>query len=278
MSVKKRIMKFILILVITYFILLAGLLSSVDTIVFPRFRATDISLTPKDLNLKYEEVTVKTDDGKKLCCWYVPHETSSETTLIYSHGNAENISKALRHARAIASKLSANLFIYDYRGYAQSEGAPSTKTFFGDCDRVYNYISSRPELKDGKFIIYGRSLGGAAAVHMASKYPCHRLITESTFVSVPLHIWFNPVLFVFYPFVSDYLPTSSKAKDVKAPWLIIHGGRDGVISVKNAHALNALEVPAKRSLYIVDEASHNDVMALRGDEYLNKIYDFAVKD
>ena len=271
-------MKFVFILVITYFLLLSWLLLSVDKLVFPRFAAAKLTMTPKDLNLKYEDVTVETVDGKKLRGWYIPHAATTETTLIYNHGNAENISKGLRHACAIAAKLSANLFIYDYRGYAQSEGEPSTKTFYGDCDRVYEYISSRPELKGGKFVIYGRSLGGAAAVHMASKYPCHRLITESTFVTVPLHIWFNPVLFVFYPFVIDYLPTAAKARDVKAPWLIIHGGSDRVISVRNARALYALDAPARRSLYIVDEAAHNDVMALRGDEYLNKIYDFTVKD
>lgn len=279
MSVKKRVMKFILILAITYFILLAWLLSSVDSLVFPRSHAGGLTQTPKDLGLKFEEVQIETGDGIKLFGWYVPRDPPCSTTLIYNHGNAENISRGLAHARAIASKLSANLFIYDYRGYAKSEGVPSTKTFYEDCDRVYEYLASRPELKGGRFVIYGRSLGGAAAVHMASKFPCHRLITESTFVSVPLHIWYNPVLFVFYPFVREYLPTAQKAKSVKAPWLIIHGGRDKVISVKNARALYELEgVAAKRSLYIVDEAGHNNVMAISGEEYLKKIYDFASGD
>ncbi|HPG57242.1 MAG TPA: alpha/beta hydrolase [Candidatus Wallbacteria bacterium] len=276
-SFKKRVMKFLLLIIIAYFFLLSWLLLSVDIIIFPRFRAPNILMTPKDLGVKYEEISVETADAKKLCCWYAPAEGAGGLTLIYNHGNAENISTAFNHAYAIAKKLGASLFIYDYRGYARSEGAPSTASFYDDCDSVYRYVSSRPELKNDKFIVYGRSLGGAAAVHMASKFPCHRLITESTFVSVPLHIWFNPVLFVFYPFVREYLPSSEKARDVTAPWLIIHGGRDGVISVKNAHALNALDIKAKRSMYIVDEASHNNVMKLRGDEYLNKIYDFVNK-
>ncbi len=277
MGLKKRIMKLLLLVIIAYFFLLSWLLLSVDIIVFPRFRAPNIMMTPKDLGVKYEEIFVETADAKKLCCWYVPAASPGGLTLIYNHGNAENISTAFNHAYAIARKLEANLFIYDYRGYARSEGAPSTATFYGDCDSVYAYLSSRPELKGGKFVVYGRSLGGAAAIHMASKFQCHRLITESTFVSVPLHIWFNPVLFVFYPFVREYLPSSEKAKAVTAPWLIIHGGRDGVISVKNAHALYALDIKAKRSIYIADEASHNNVMKLRGDEYLNKIYDFVNK-
>jgi hypothetical protein len=278
MSIKKRIMNFILLLIVAYFLLLSTLLLSVDSIIFPRFRAANIIVTPKNLGLKFEEVFVETKDSNKLCCWYVAAENTSETTLIYNHGNAENISTALPHAAAIASKLNANLFIYDYRGYAKSEGRPSTVTFYDDCDSIYAYLSSRPDLKNNKFIIYGRSLGGAAAIHMASKYPCSRLITEATFVSVPRHIWFNPVLFIFYPFVREYLPSSAKAAGVKAPWLIIHGGRDGVISVKNAYALNELDITAKRSLYIVEEASHNNVMALRGNEYLDRVFDFVNKE
>ncbi len=278
MSIKKRIMKFILLLIVAYFLLLSTLLLSVDSIIFPRFRAANLIMTPKNLGLNYEEIFVETKDSNKLCCWYIAGKNTCETTLIYNHGNAENISTALPHATAIASKLDANLFIYDYRGYAKSEGKPSTKTFYDDCDSIYNYLSARPELKNNKFVIYGRSLGGAAAIHMASKYPCSRLITEATFVSVPRHIWFNPVLFIFYPFVSEYLPSSAKASEVKAPWLIIHGGRDGVISVKNAYALNEVDTSAKRSLYIVEEAAHNNVMALRGNEYLDKIYEFVNKE
>ena len=271
-------MNFVLLLIAAYFLLLSTLLLSVDTIVFPRFRAANIIMTPKNLGLDYEEIFVEAKDSTKLCCWYIPAKNTAETTLIYNHGNAENISAALMHASAIAAKLDSNLFIYDYRGYAKSEGKPSTATFYDDCDSIFEYISSRPELKNNKFIIYGRSLGGAAAIHMASKFPCSRLITEATFVSVPRHIWFNPVLFVFYPFVREYLPSSAKAAAIKSPWLIIHGGRDGVISVKNAFALNELDINAKRSLYIVEEAAHNNVMALRGNEYLNKIYSFVNKE
>ena len=274
-SVKKRIMNFLAILVIAYILILAVLLASVNYLIFPKFRAAHMTCTPGEYHLKYEDVSIDVTGGVKLCAWYIPCASTSELCIIYNHGNAENISTALSHAVDLAGSLKANLFIYDYRGYARSGGSPSYKTFYDDADAVLNYITSRPDQKGNKFIIYGRSLGGAAAIHMASKYNCHRLITESTFASVPLHVWFQPILFIFSPFVPDYLPSLSKASSIKAPWLIIHGGQDGVINVKNSDVLYRSECEAKKSIFIVEKARHNDVMRLNKAEYLRVVSRFA---
>lgn len=267
--------KFFVVVIISYILVLCFLLFNVNNMIFPYYLAKDITITPKNFNLNYHEVTINTSDNKKLYGWYVENNKDYKYILIYNHGNAENISKCLTHAYLISNKIKANLFLYDYRGYGKSEGNPSYNTFYEDCDKIFEYIKSNFQYNDLNIIVYGRSLGGAAAIHMASNYSIYKLITESTFASIPLHIWFHPILFIFYPFTMDYLPSFLKATKIKVPWLIIHGTNDKVIRVKNAYYLyNSELIQTKKELYIINNGEHNNLIDLEKEKYLDKIYNF----
>lgn len=262
-------------LVLVYFLSLVILIVMVDHVIFFPSLTKKIEAKPSDIGYKYQASTFETADGVKLRCWYIICSETAEISMFVAHGNAENISTSMYQAAYTGSRIGANVFLYDYRGYGESEGSPSVGSFYQDAEAAYSHFLKIDNVKKHKIIIYGRSLGGAAAVHLASKFECFRLITESTFSSVRNHVRFNKVLFIYYPFTPNYLPSVQKAAEVKVPWLIIHGSDDSAISVKNADVFFDANIAAKREKYIIAGADHNDVLMKAGpDNYCARIASF----
>ena len=57
----------------------------------------DLTATPADIRLEYEDVTIEAEDGVSLHGWFIPGENSR--TLLFFHGNAGNISHRLDSIR-----------------------------------------------------------------------------------------------------------------------------------------------------------------------------------
>src|SRR5439155_5227312 len=80
---------------------------------------------PSVFRLPYEDFEVKTEDELKIHGWWIPasrtNDQQAPPTILFSHGNAGNISHRLEKAMLLR-KTGANLVFYDYRGYGQSEG------------------------------------------------------------------------------------------------------------------------------------------------------------
>jgi pimeloyl-ACP methyl ester carboxylesterase len=87
------------------------------------FPTRGITTTPADIGLAYEPVWLETADGVKVSGWFVPAEPARGVAL-FLHGNAGNISHRLDSIDTF-HRLGLSVFIFDYRGYGQSEGKPS---------------------------------------------------------------------------------------------------------------------------------------------------------
>lgn len=133
----------------------AGLLDR-QFIFFPE---RELAQTPADLGLAYEDVFFHASDGVRLHGWFVPGEV--DTTLVWFHGNAGNIGHRLDNLSLFHHRLKVNVFIFDYRGYGKSEGTISEQGSYMDADAAVEYVRSR---RDGRLILFGRSLGAAVAV------------------------------------------------------------------------------------------------------------------
>ena len=79
--------------------------------------------SPERLGLPWSEHRIETEDGLRLHGWLVG-EPEHQPVVVYSHGNAGNISGRVEIAGEIA-RQGAAVFLYDYRGYGKSEGEPT---------------------------------------------------------------------------------------------------------------------------------------------------------
>ena len=107
-------------------LLLIGLLSvgllGCNGVFFVPYRAH--VQTPKQLGLAYEDVYFQAGDGTLLHAWFLPAESKALGTILFLHGNAENISTHIMSVRWLPAR-GFNVLLLDYRGYGASGGVAS---------------------------------------------------------------------------------------------------------------------------------------------------------
>ena len=235
------------------------------------FPASILEHTPADLGLAYEDVRVRTSDGVTLHGWMVPCD-GSDVTLLFFHGNAGNIGDRVENIRLL-HEIGLRVFILDYRGYGLSEGAPSEQGLYEDAQAAYAHLVSREGLAPERIAIFGRSLGGAVAVDLASRVPCRRLILESTFTSaadMAAHIL--PIL-PWGRLVTERFDSADKIDKVQAPLLQFHGTRDEIVPYRLGQKLFQA-APGPKEFVPIPGASHNDTYLVGGRPYFEKIQSF----
>ncbi|KAF8314422.1 alpha/beta-hydrolase [Clavulina sp. PMI_390] len=81
-----------------------------------------------------------------------------------------------------------------YRGYGTSEGSPSRQALLEDAQATIDYCMDHWTLGESRLLIFGWSMGGALACHMAAQNPnaVHGIIILNTwdiFEHVQQHFW-----------------------------------------------------------------------------------------
>ena len=69
----------------------------------------------------------------------------------------------------MADWLQVNVLILGYRGYGESSGSPSERGLRCDALLALRHVAARPDVDRSKIIVFGRSIGGAVALHAASE-------------------------------------------------------------------------------------------------------------
>jgi fermentation-respiration switch protein FrsA (DUF1100 family) len=194
------------------------------------------------------------------------HNPEAHYTILFSHGNAEDIGNALPTLEKVKS-MGFSVFAYDYQGYGTSLGSPSEENAFKDVKAAYNYLVNNLGVSPDRIIAYGRSLGGAVAVDLAQRHPLGGLIVESSFVTAYRVVTKIPL----FPF--DKFKSISKIKQVRCPVLVIHGKRDEIIPFSDGEKL-FLEANEPKLSYWVEEAAHNNLLRIAANGYEKALWDF----
>lgn len=196
--------------------------------------------------------------------------SSASPTILYFHGNAGNIGHRVPNALLMLVNLKANVVLVDYRGYGKSEGEPSEGGLYLDAEATLDYVMTRPDLDKTKVLLFGRSLGGAVAIRLASTNP-HRvaaIMVENTFLSIP-HM--AATLFSFLPmrllplwcYRNQFLSYRQVAL-CRMPSLFISGLSDQLIPPVMMKQLYELSPSRTKRLAIFPEGTHNDTWQCQG--------------
>ncbi len=198
---------------------------------------------PEKMNLHPEPLWIRSGNGNFLYGWYF-HTTSQKTpkaTLIFFHGNAENISSHYLALTWILSK-GYDFFIFDYGGYGRSQGSPSPESTLSDGKSVLRKIYD----KDNKIpiVLFGQSLGGAVAlrtaIEMKNEIPIQLIVVDSSFLSyrgaarsVLASHWitwiFQPLSYLLF---SDSTAPVERVQELSPiPLVVIHGEKDQIIDI-----------------------------------------------
>lgn len=217
----------------------------------------EILATPEVYGWEYEDIDLHTQDGVRLHAWYVPVE-DARAVVLFCHGNAGNISHRLDSIR-IFRDLGLSVLIFDYRGFGQSEGRPSEKGTYLDVRAAWDFLVTEKNAPPAHIVIFGRSLGGAVAAHLAAdlnaEHAAGGLILESTFSSLPdMAARLYPFLPVRWLAKYSY-NTLAQMGDIHSPVLVVHSPEDELIPFAHGQALYAA-APEPR-MFLEISGGHN---------------------
>jgi len=116
--------------------------------------------TPERAGLRYETVTLRAADGVELFTWFLPARGTPQATVLFLHGNAENISTHFMNVAWMPAE-GFNVLALEYRGYGSSGGTPSLAGVQLDIDAALEALLERPEVDRRRIVLFGQSLGAA---------------------------------------------------------------------------------------------------------------------
>ncbi len=236
-------------------------------IVFGISCADEIIFLPPPAGYTDDDDVIKltTADGKTISAMYFARP-GAEFTILFSHGNAEDIGQNREFFRLL-NEWGFSVFAYDYHGYGTSQGRPSEKNVYLDADAAWQYLIDDLATEPNRIIALGRSVGSGAAVHLATRTKPAGLILESPLTSV-----FRVVTRIgILPF--DRFDNIAKIAHVHCPVLIIGGEADNIVGIRHGKALYEKANEPKQHLW-VPAAGHNDLLWVAGDRYREALDEF----
>ncbi len=144
----------------------------------------EMSQIPPGSGIK--NIIIPTNNGGGILKCYYRKPRPGMPTMMFLHGVRRNASFYLnRMPGMFLKKEGYGLLLAEYRGFGESTQAyPSEESIYEDAQSAVEFLKNSKNTPAGKIILWGYSLGGAAAAELATKQPFKALILDSTFTSV----------------------------------------------------------------------------------------------
>jgi fermentation-respiration switch protein FrsA (DUF1100 family) len=227
----------------------------------------ELVLMPDQIGLDYEEVEFAAADGVRLHGWFLPARAPRRGSILFLHGNAQNISTHIASVAWLPAK-GFDVLLFDYRGYGRSEGSPSLPGLHLDFEAALEALLARPDVEPDRVVVFGQSLGASLAITALAASPRRQqvraLIIEGAFTSYRAlareklgDFWLTwPLQAPLGLTIDDrYRPIDVIGELAPLQLLIVHGEADRVVPPDHATALYEAARPPK-TLWLVPGAGH----------------------
>lgn len=249
--------------------------------------------------IPYERVRLRTEDSVRLSAWYVPAAATDEGdtpprgVVVVCHGYYGNRGTMLPYLSFLHRERFACL-LFDFRAHGWSGGR---RTTFGaneplDLQAAIDWVWAQDDLRGVPLTVLGESMGASVALMVSAQDERVRaVVADSAFarfdsaVEGRLKLAFGRAATAFLPHASrvgerllgcaitDIAPEEAIKRIAPRPVFLIHGTRDRLISVENAHRL--LEAaPGNADLWEVPNAGHCGAVYVVKDEYAQRVAGF----
>ncbi|MCK7579690.1 MAG: alpha/beta hydrolase [Chromatiales bacterium] len=181
-----------------------------------------------------EAISFTSRDGRVLRGFRLIAAPPRKGFVLVAQGNATLAERLLPHLRALAH-AGYDVVVYDYRGYAGSEGKRRLKAIVGDYRELYARLTGEVP---GERLLYGMSFGGIVVLNViGAGAGFDRAVIDST-----------PSRIAGYGCPKDYDPVRNLPA-ASAGLLVIQGARDRVVPADDsAELLDAAEARGARAV------------------------------
>lgn len=211
--------------------------------------------SPTQLGLQYKELLLKTSDNVQLHGWHLPAQGKSQGTIVFFHGNAENITTHIASIYWLPPQ-GYEVFTFDYRGYGKSNGEPTVDGVILDAVTVLEYVTNTLDRQN--VVVLGQSLGCVVALNAVAQLEdrshLKAVAVDSCFSGFReiareklSNLWITwPLQYpLSYAFTSSHNPLTLIEFLSPIPTLVIHGNADHIIPMHHGVRLFESALPPK---------------------------------
>eukprot|EP00511_Aplanochytrium_stocchinoi_P005506 CAMPEP_0204823238 /NCGR_PEP_ID=MMETSP1346-20131115/1315_1 /ASSEMBLY_ACC=CAM_ASM_000771 /TAXON_ID=215587 /ORGANISM="Aplanochytrium stocchinoi, Strain GSBS06" /LENGTH=309 /DNA_ID=CAMNT_0051949795 /DNA_START=243 /DNA_END=1173 /DNA_ORIENTATION=- len=196
----------------------------------------------------------------------------SKFTVLYSHGNGEDLGVDSRFLDEMQKRIGADLFAYDYVGYSLNRFEPGDKNVpsVSGCKKsimaAWKYLTTTANVPPKDIIIYGRSIGSGPSVYLAGKVGTKKKSgggCAGVILQAPLESAFRAVLgpkTATCCVCFDFFRNHSIVHKLRCKVGIMHGTEDEVVPISNGEALHK-KLKHPHEPHWVEGHGHNDIPA-----------------
>lgn len=205
--------------------------------------------------------------------WVFARRDAPIATIVYSHGNRWHLGRYWDRVERMWSR-GHSVLIYDYPGYGRSTGSTTEAGVLAAAEAALDHARTLPGVDPDRVIVFGYSLGGGPAYHLAGRAargdgpPVRALISESTFCSVEALVQDGSFLDLAPGyFASARLDNCARIAELgPMPVLVMHGLADDFVVPRHAEMLRA-RAAAPPTMFLVPGADHSELPRIDGAGY-----------
>lgn len=186
----------------------------------------------------------------------------AKTTVLYFGGNLTHVDENAPILAKLSATCPANFTTFDYRGYGRTNGQPDALLLKEDALRIYDFVRASTS---GKLLVYGYSLGGFMASHIAANRSIDGLVLEGS-ATTPAQVVDAQIPWYFKPFVNVTISDNLKTIDnlaatsqYKGKILVITGGKDTTMPAYLGQQLYDNSPSQEKQYVFVENGTHSNL-------------------
>ncbi len=241
--------------------------------------------------LALQTVTLQTSDGIRIAGSYLPPRNAQAGCMLLLHGNGRNRSQFISQLAMLQSAGHGALAI-DFRGHGQSGGKLATAGGFEALDANVAFDALKLHCGARKIVIYGFSLGGAAALQGYAAAKADGLILDAVYQNITLAVavrlqyafgefparLLTPILLEMLKLRTGLDPekmdNAMHARRVMSPMLMLAGAADWQAPTSQMAAIASASSSKSVQTILVPQSTHGGNAHYLGSRYQPLLLEF----
>lgn len=228
-------------------------------------------------SVNYDSLSIPAGEGKQLDAWLLHTDSLKQGLVIGFHGYMDEKSSMLDRAEVLL-KMGYDVLLVNFMGAGNSYGSQTTMGYLEAENVVASHRYAIEELGEENIVLLGFSMGAAAIMRAQSE---HDLLVEAIILEAPYGTFTETVsarlrhynvpsfpvcdIFTFWfgklnGFDGFDANPQNYGKDIHVPVLLMSGGRDQNIPVKETETIFNMLASKHKEMKIFDESQHESYL------------------
>jgi pimeloyl-ACP methyl ester carboxylesterase len=244
----------------------------------------EMVLDPASIGMAYRSHKIPVNEEEDIFIWELFPKGKEKGTVLFFHGNAENISTHIASVAWLPEK-GYRVFLSDYRGFGGSDGKATVKNAVHDIKSVIDWVSLKEDTTTLPLILFSQSIGASLSLFALSD-PAYKKVFDGVIFDSPFSSYRTIArekiqdTIILYPlawplsllFTSCCSPLEGARNLIGIPVRVIGVEDDSIVGVHHARAVFK-EIPGDlKELWTEESGGH--ISFVRKNDNRLKILEF----